>query len=84
MGCCAGCARWIIGIINICVIICAIVAAVVVYKREKDEKWSDLIKNNVAFVFILVAMAFAIFSAIIGLLLCCCKKKCLYQIALPS
>ena len=77
-GCCRGCARWIIGIVSACVIVCAIVAAVVVYKKEKDKNWSKLIKNNIPFIFILVAMAFAVFSALIGFLLCCCKKKCLY------
>lgn len=76
--CCRGCARWVIGIVSACVIICAIVAAVVVYKKEKDKNWSKLVKNNIPFIFILVAMAFAVFSAIIGFLLCCCKKKCLY------
>ena len=54
-GCCRGCARWIIGIVSACVIVCAIVAAVVVYKKEKDKNWSKLIKNNIPFIFILVA-----------------------------
>lgn len=76
--CCQGCARWVIGTVSICVIVCCVIAAVVVYKREKDKDWSKLIKNNVAFIFILVAMAFAVFSALIGFLLCCCKKRCLY------
>lgn len=76
--CCQGCARWVIGTVSICVIVCCVIAAVVVYKREKDKDWSKLIKNNVAFIFILVAMAFAVFSSLIGFLLCCCKKRCLY------
>ena len=76
--CCQGCARWLIGTVSICVIVCCVIAAAVVYKREKDKDWSKLIKNNVAFVFILVAMAFACFSALIGFLLCCLKKRCLY------
>ena len=78
MSCCSGCARWLIGIVSVCVIICAIVAAVFVYVHEKGKKWSELVENNIPFIFILVAMAFAVFSAIIGFLLCCCKKKCLY------
>ena len=79
MGCCCqGCARWLIGIVSICVIICAVVAAVVVYKKEKDKDWSKLIKNNIPFIFIIVAMAFAVLSSIIGFLLCCCKKRCFY------
>ena len=77
-GCCQGCARWVIGIVSACVLVCAIVAAVIVYKKEKDKNWSKLVKNNIPFIFILVAMAFACFSALIGFLLCCCKKKCLY------
>ena len=39
MGCCQGCARWIIGIISACVLICAVVAAVYVYAKEKDDDW---------------------------------------------
>lgn len=77
-GCCQGCARWLIGIVSTCVIICAVVAAIVVYKKEKDKDWSKLIKNNIPFIFILVAMAFAVLSSIIGFILCCCKSRCLY------
>lgn len=78
MGCCQGCARWIIGIVSICVIVCAVAAAVIVYKKEKDRDWVALVKNNIPFIFILVAMACAVFSSLIGFLLCCCKSKCLY------
>lgn len=78
MGCCQGCARWLIGIVSICVIVCAVVAAVIVYKKEKDRDWAELVKNNIPFIFILVAMACAVFSSIIGFLLCCCKSRCLY------
>ena len=78
MACCSGCARWLIGIVSVCVIICAVVAALFVYLHEKGKKWSELVDNNLPFIFILVAMAFAVFSAIIGFLLCCCKKRCLY------
>lgn len=77
-GCCRGCARWVIGTVSICVLIAAIVGGVIVYKKEKDRDWSKLVKNNIPFIFILVAMCFAVFSALIGFLLCCCKKKCLY------
>lgn len=78
MGCCQGCARWVIGIVSVCVIVCAVVAAVLVYKKEKDRDWVSLVKNNIPFIFILVAMACAILSSIIGFFLCCCKTKCLY------
>ena len=78
MACCSGCARWLIGIVSICVIICAVVAGIVVYKKEKDKDWSKLIKNNITFIFILVAMCCAVVSSIIGFLLCCCKARCLY------
>lgn len=78
MGCCGGIARWIIGIVCTCVIICSVVGAVLVYKKEKDESWSKLIKNNIPFIFIIVVMVCAIVSSIIGFLLCCCKKRGLY------
>lgn len=78
MGCCNKVSRWLISIVSICVIICCVVAAVIVYKKEKDKDWSKLIKNNIPFIFILVAMSVAIVSSIIGFLLCCCDKKCLY------
>lgn len=78
MGCCQGCARWLIGIFSICVIVCAVIAAVIVYKKEKDRDWAELVKKNIPFIFILVAMACAVFSSLIGFLLCCCKTRCLY------
>lgn len=78
MGCCNGFSRWLIGIVSVCVIICAVVAAVIVYTKEKNQDWAKLIKNNLPFIFILIAMAFAIVSSIIGFLLCCCQKRCLY------
>ena len=78
MGCCQGCARWLIGTVSICVIICAVVCGVVIYKKEKDKDWSKLIKNNIPFIFILVTMCFAVVSALIGFLLCCCHMRCLY------
>ena len=71
------CARWFIGIVNLAVIICAVVAAVVIYKKEQDTNWINLVKNNVPFIFLLVAAGFAVLSALIGFFLCCCKKKCL-------
>lgn len=78
MGCCQGCARWLIGTVSICVIICAVICGVVIYKKEKDKNWSKLIKNNIPFIFILVTMCFAVVSALIGFLLCCCHARCLY------
>ncbi|KAK8838996.1 hypothetical protein M9Y10_032459 [Tritrichomonas musculus] len=78
MGCCSGCARWLIGIISACVLICAVVAAVYVYVKEKDQDWSKLIENNIPFWFIILAAACAVVSSIIGFILCCCKSKCLY------
>lgn len=78
MGCCAGCARWLIGIISACVLICAVVAAVYVYVKEKDQDWSKLVENNIPFWFIILAAACAVVSSIIGFILCCCKSKCLY------
>lgn len=78
MGCCQGCARWLIGTVSICVIICAVICGVVIYKKEKDKNWSKLIKNNIPFIFILVTMCFAVVSSLIGFLLCCCHARCLY------
>lgn len=78
MSCCQGWARWLIGIVSICVIICAVAAGVTIYRKEKDRDWSRLIKNNIPFSFILVAMICAVISSIIGFLLCCCKSRCLY------
>lgn len=78
MGCCAGCARWLIGIVSACVLICAVVAAVYIYVKEKDEDWSKLVKNNIPFWFIVFAACCAVVSSIIGFILCCCKSKCLY------
>lgn len=77
MSCCEGCARWLIGIVSICVLICAVAAGVTIYKKEKDRDWSRLIKNNIPFSFILIAMFFAVISSIFGFLLCCCKSRCL-------
>lgn len=78
MSCCSGCARWLIGIISACVLICAVVAAVYIYVKEKDENWSKLVKNNIPFWFVVLAAACAVVSSIIGFILCCCKSKCLY------
>ncbi|KAK8837200.1 hypothetical protein M9Y10_036627 [Tritrichomonas musculus] len=78
MGCCQGCARWVIGIVSACVLICAVVAAVYIYVKEKDEDWSKLVKNNIPFWFIVLAACCAVISSIIGFILCCCKSKCLY------
>ncbi|KAK8864993.1 hypothetical protein M9Y10_010521 [Tritrichomonas musculus] len=78
MGCCAGCARWLIGIVSACVLICAVVAAVYIYVKEKNEDWSKLVKNNIPFWFIVFAACCAVISSIIGFILCCCKSKCLY------
>ncbi|KAK8889650.1 hypothetical protein M9Y10_034403 [Tritrichomonas musculus] len=78
MACCASCARWIIGIVSACVLICAVVAGVYVYVKEKDQDWSKLIKNNIPFWFILLAACCAVVTSIIGFILCCCKSKCLY------
>lgn len=78
MGCCNRFSRWLIAIVSICVIICCVVGSVLVYKKEKDKDWSKLIKNNIPFIFILAVMAFAVISCIIGFLLCCCEKKCLF------
>ena len=78
MGCCSGCARWLIGIISACVLICAVVAAVYVYVKEKDRDWSKLVKNNIPFWFIVFAACCAVVTSIIGFILCCCKSKCLY------
>ncbi|OHS99351.1 Tetraspanin family protein [Tritrichomonas foetus] len=75
--CCKACARWIIGIVNLAVIICAVVAGVVIYKKESGRDWIALLDNNLPFIILLVAAGFAVFSALIGFFLCCCKKKCL-------
>lgn len=78
MGCCQGCARWLIGIVSICVIIVALVCGLVIYLREKNKNWAALIENNIPFIFILITMSVAVVVSLIGFLLCCCKKKCLY------
>ena len=78
MGCCSGCARWIIGIVSACVLICAVVAAVYIYYKERHENWSELVKNNIPFWFLVFAAWCAVVSSIIGFILCCCKSKCLY------
>ena len=78
MGCCQVCARWIIGIVSACVLICAVVAAVYVYVKEKDQDWSKLVKNNIPFWFIVFAACCAVVTSIIGFILCCVKAKCLY------
>lgn len=83
MSCCIkGIARKIIGIVSTCVIVCAVIAAVVVYKKENNQAWIDLVKNNVAFIFILVAMGCAVLSGIVGFLLCCIHLKCIYFVYL--
>lgn len=78
MGCCSNCARKLIGIVSICVIICAVVAGIVVYTKEKGKDWSKLISNNIPFIFILVVMCAAVITSIIGFILCCCHARCLY------
>lgn len=77
MACCNKFSRWLIAIVSICVIVCCVVAAVVVYKKEKGKDWSKLIKNNIPFIFILVAMSVAVVSSIIGFVFCCSDSQCL-------
>lgn len=78
MGCCQECARWLIGIVSICVIIVALVCGLVIYLKEKNQNWADLIENNIPFILILVTMSLAVVVSLIGFLFCCCKNKCLY------
>lgn len=78
MGCCNRLSRWLIAIVSICVIVCCVVGAVLVYLKEKDKDWSKLIKSDLPFIFILVVMSIVIVSSIIGFLLCCCDTKCLH------
>lgn len=75
--CCSNCARFFIGIASIAVLICAVVAAAIVFKNQDDADWSSISTKNLPFVFILVAMALAVVTSVIGLIMICCKKQCL-------
>lgn len=60
-------AKVIIAICNIIIILVAIVAGVVAVVKFKDEDWFKLVKDSVPTNFVIAAMVFMLFTALLGL-----------------
>lgn len=79
MGCCGCdcCVRWIIGIVNIVIIIGAIVGVVLTYPKVKDNIVISKMGNPYVAVIFLVVVIIICLSCIFGMLLICCNNKCM-------
>lgn len=69
--------KWIIRIICLCLIAAAVAGAITVFKKQKDADWSKLAKSAPAFALLLVVMALAVVSGLLGIFLACCCDCCL-------
>jgi hypothetical protein len=72
----ANCGQKVIIILNLAVILAAVISAVVIYLNWDKLEWASADGANLPAVYLLVVAAFAVISAIIGLISACARNKC--------
>ena len=78
MSCGAKFAKFIIGIVNLIILVAAIIVFAVCYAQlgGDGKEYYDLFKTSTAFLVFIAVLVFCLVACVVGFLLCCCKSKC--------